>query len=138
MAEDDFDALIAQALEQLPEPFRSRLDTVAIVVDDEASSETLARMGVRGLFGLYEGVPRTVLGASGAPAANKITIFRRPIEAYYREPTARAQAVRDTLFHEIAHHFGISDARLREISAAARRRGAADGPSSGRSTRGGR
>jgi predicted Zn-dependent protease with MMP-like domain len=137
MAEDDFDVLIARALEQLPEPFRSRLDTVAIVVDDEASAETLERTEARGLFGLYEGVPRTAFGASGAPAASKITIFRRPLEAYYLEPTALARAVRDTLFHEIAHHFGISDARLREISAE-RRRGALGGPSSGRSARGGR
>jgi predicted Zn-dependent protease with MMP-like domain len=138
MAEDDFDALIARALDQLPEPFRSRLDTVAIVIDEEASAETLARMGVRGLFGLYEGVPRTAFGASGAPAASKITIFRRPIEARYTDPAARAAAVRDTVFHEIAHHFGISDARLREISAESRRRAVADGPSSGRSARDGR
>jgi hypothetical protein len=48
MAEDDFDALIATAPEQLPEPFRSRLGTVAIVVDDEASVETLERTGARG------------------------------------------------------------------------------------------
>jgi len=122
MAEPDFEALIEQALEQLPEPFRSRLDTVAIVIDDEASSETLARSGTRGLFGLYEGVPRTALGASAAPLASKITIFRRPIELYYPDPAARARAVRDTLFHEIAHHFGISDARLRELSAGSRRR----------------
>jgi|SRR3990172_12719910 len=138
MAQDEFDTLIAQALEELPEPFRSRLDSVAIVVDDEASAETLARTGARGLFGLYEGVPRTVLGAAGAPVASKITIFRRPLEAYYLDPASRAAAVRDTLFHEIAHHFGISDARLRELSAEGRRRGAADGPSSGRSARDGR
>ena len=138
MAEDDFDTLIAQALDQLPEPFRSRLDTVAIVVDDEASAETLARTGARGLYGLYEGVPRTALGASGATAASKITIFRRPIEAYSLDPASRAAAVRDTLFHEIAHHSGISDARLREISAEARRRAAAGDPSSGRSARDGR
>jgi predicted Zn-dependent protease with MMP-like domain len=117
----EFDALIAQALDQLPQPFRSRLDTVAIVVDDEASPETLARTGARGLFGLYEGIPRTVLGASGAPAASKITIFRRPLEAYYPDPISRAAAVRETLFHEIAHHFGISDARLRELTRASGR-----------------
>jgi predicted Zn-dependent protease with MMP-like domain len=134
----EFEALIDAALRDLPESFRSRIDTVAIVIDDEASAETLARMGVHGLFGLYEGVPRTAFGASGAPAASKITIFRRPIEARYPDPARRAAAVRDTLFHEIAHHFGISDARLREINAESRRRAAADGPSSGRSARDGR
>jgi predicted Zn-dependent protease with MMP-like domain len=123
MAEMDFEGLIEQALAELPAQFRSRLDTVAIVIDDEASPETLARTRARGLFGLYEGVPRTALGASGAAVASKITIFRRPLETYYPEPSARARAVRDTLFHEIAHHFGISDARLGELSAESRRRG---------------
>jgi predicted Zn-dependent protease with MMP-like domain len=113
----DFDTLIAQALAQLPEPFRSQLDTVAIVIDDEATPEMLRATGASGLFGLYQGVPRTVFGAANAAVASKITIFRRPIEAYYPDPAARAAAVRDTVFHEIAHHFGISDARLRELSA---------------------
>lgn len=123
MADMDFEGLIEQALSELPAQFRSRLDTVAIVIDDVASAEMLARTGTRGLFGLYEGVPRTALGASGAAVASKITIFRRPLEAYYPEPNARARAVRDTLFHEIAHHFGISDARLGELSAEARQGG---------------
>jgi len=122
MSEPDFDTLITQALEQLPEQFRARLDTVAIVVDEDASPETLARVGARGLFGLYEGVPRTLLGASAAPVASKITIFRRPLELHFRDPASRAGAVRDTLFHEIAHHFGISNARLSELSAQSRRR----------------
>jgi predicted Zn-dependent protease with MMP-like domain len=118
--DDDFETLIEQALEELPEPFRSRLDSVAIVIDDEASPEMLASTATRGLFGLYQGVPRTAFGASNAPLASKITIFRRPLEAYFPNPAARALAVRDTLFHEIAHHFGISDARLVELSRARR------------------
>ena len=122
MTEPEFYLLIARALEELPDEFRSRLETVAIVVVDDASPETLRRAGASGLFGLYEGVPRTVFGASGAPVASKITIFRRPIEAHFADPAARAQAVRETLFHEIAHHFGISDARLRELSAKSRAR----------------
>lgn len=121
-APNDFEALIEQALEQLPESFRERLDSVAIVIDDDASPEMLAATGARGLFGLYLGVPRTVLGAAGAPVPSKITIFRRPLEAAFADPGQRAMAVRDTVFHEIAHHFGISDERLRELSAERRRR----------------
>jgi predicted Zn-dependent protease with MMP-like domain len=111
----DFDALVRRALERIPEPFASRLESVAIVVDDEATAEQLASVGVRGLFGLYQGVPRTTYGADWAQVPSKITIFRRPIEAVYRDPRARAQAVEDTVFHEVAHHFGISDERLREL-----------------------
>ena len=116
-AQEEFDALVARALSRVPEPFASRLDTVAIVIDDYATPEELASVGARGLFGLYQGVPRTAWGADAAPVASKITIYRRPIELYYRDPAARARAVEETVFHEIAHHFGISDARLRELAA---------------------
>lgn len=111
----DFEALIEQALARLPEQYRSRLDTVAIVIDDEATPQMLSATGARGLFGLYQGVPRTAYGADAAPVASKITIFRRPLEAFYRDPAERARAVQDTLFHEIAHHFGISDERLSQL-----------------------
>lgn len=122
MERPDFDELVRRALERLPEPFASRLDSVAIVIDEEATAEQLAGTGAHGLFGLYQGVPRTAYGAQGAPVASKITLFRRPLERYHPEPEALARAVEDTLFHEIAHHFGISDARLHEL-----RRERADG-----------
>jgi predicted Zn-dependent protease with MMP-like domain len=119
---DEFEALIARALNQLPAEFAARLDSVAIVVDDDATPQQLAATGARGLFGIYEGVPRTTYGAANAPVASKITLFRRPLEAYHRDPEALARAVEETLFHEIAHHFGITDARLRELNRAARSR----------------
>jgi predicted Zn-dependent protease with MMP-like domain len=111
----DFDDLVTRALERLPEPFRSRLGSVAIVIDDEATPEQLASVNAAGLLGLYQGVPRTVYGAEGAPVASKITLFRRPLEMFHPNPESLARAVEDTLFHEIAHHFGISDARLHEL-----------------------
>jgi predicted Zn-dependent protease with MMP-like domain len=123
----DFDELVRRALAQIPEPFAARLDSVAIVIDDEATPEQLASVGAHGLFGLYQGVPRTTYGADWAQVPSKITIFRRPLERAYRNPTARARAVEETVFHEVAHHFGISDARLRELQrervAERRRRG---------------
>ena len=118
---DRFEALIERALEELPPEFRERLDTVAIVIDDEASPEMLRQTKAYGLFGVYQGIPRTAWGADQAPVPSKITIFRRPLEARNRDPDALARAVRDTLFHEIAHHFGISDARLDELSREASR-----------------
>jgi len=88
---------------------------VAIVIDEEASPEQLQSVGARALFGLYQGVPRTTYGADWAQVPSKITIFRRPIEAIYRDADARARAVEATVLHEVAHHFGISDERLREL-----------------------
>jgi len=119
--DEEFDELITRALARIPEPFASRLSSVAVVIDDEATPEQLASVGARGLFGLYQGVPRTTYGADWAQVPSKITIFRRPIEAYFRDPAARARAVEETVFHEVAHHFGISDARLRELQREHRR-----------------
>ena len=89
---------------------------MAIVVEDEPTREQLVSVRAPGLYGLYQGVPRTAWGASGAPVPSKITLFRGPLERMHRDPARLAAAVRETLFHEVAHHFGISDARLHELS----------------------
>lgn len=121
VGEADLEAMIEAALDRLPEMFRERLGSVAIVVEDEATPAQLAALQVPGLFGLYEGVPRTSWYADAAPVASKITIFRGPLLRTYRDPKALAAAVADTVHHEIAHHFGISDQRLRELREAAGR-----------------
>ena len=119
---DDFETMIESALALIPEPFAARLGSVAIVIDEVASAEQLASVRAHGLYGLYQGVPRTAYGAENAPVPSRITIFRRPLEAHYRDRAALARAVEDVVFHEIAHHFGISDERLRELQAERRRR----------------
>jgi predicted Zn-dependent protease with MMP-like domain len=111
----DLEQLVAEALDALPPEFRERLGSVAIVIEDEASPEELTSVGARGLFGLYVGVPRTAYGAENAMIPSKITIFRGPLTRAYRTPEALAAGVTDTVHHEIAHHFGISDARLHEL-----------------------
>jgi predicted Zn-dependent protease with MMP-like domain len=111
----DLEAFVIDALDNLPSPFRDQLGSVAIVIEDEASTEQLASVGASGLFGLYQGIPRTALSADGAPSPSKITIYRGPLMRAYRDPAALAAAVADTVYHEIAHHFGISDRRLQEL-----------------------
>jgi predicted Zn-dependent protease with MMP-like domain len=68
------------------------------------------------LLGLYTGVPRTAWGAGEAAVASKITIFRGPHLRQFRDPDALSRGVRETVHHEVAHHFGISDARLDELA----------------------
>jgi predicted Zn-dependent protease with MMP-like domain len=113
--------MIDSALAGIPEPFASRLGSVAVVVDDEATPEQLARVGAGSLFGLYEGVPRTAYRAEWAAVPSKITIFRGPLERAFGRGEHLARAVEDTVLHEVAHHFGISDARLRELKLEKRR-----------------
>jgi predicted Zn-dependent protease with MMP-like domain len=111
-----FDVTIQRVLDDLPPQFAERLGTVAIVVEDEASPEQLASVRAGGLFGLYQGIPRTRWGADNASVPSKITLFRGPLVRATRTPERLAAAIEETLHHEIAHHFGIDDARLRELA----------------------
>jgi predicted Zn-dependent protease with MMP-like domain len=76
-------------------------------------------VGAWGLFGLYQGVPRTSWGVDNVPIPSKITLFRGPLTRAHQDPAGLARAVEDTLLHEIAHHFGIDDERLRALKAEA-------------------
>ena len=75
-----------------------------------------------GLYGIYQGVPRSAWGADSAAVPSRITIFRGTIEQHHLTPEAIRAKVIETVHHEIAHHFGISDARLAELSRKARPR----------------
>lgn len=122
-SDDDIEGMVIDALEALPEPFRDQLGSVAIVIEDEATLGQLESVGARGLYGLYQGIPRTRLSADAAPSPSKITIFRGPLVRANTTPERLAAAVTDTVYHEIAHHFGISDARLHELQAERHGRG---------------
>ena len=111
----DIEDMVVDAIERLPAAFRDQLGSVAIVVEDEATPEQLASVGAHGLYGLYQGVPRTRYGAESAASPSKITIFRGPLVRSQRTREGLAAAVADVVYHEIAHHFGISDDRLREL-----------------------
>lgn len=121
-ASDPFEALVIAALDSLPDAFRERLGSVAIVIEDEPTPDQLASVGAPGLLGLYTGVPRTRYGAEDAAVASKIVIFRGPHLRQFRDLDALAGGVAETVRHEVAHHFGISDARLVELERERRRR----------------
>lgn len=113
--EERFDGAIERAIASLPPTFADRLSSVAIVIDDEPTPEQLVSVGAHGLFGLYQGVPRTTFGAESVPVPSKITIFRGPLVRAHGTGAALEAAVEETVLHEIAHHFGLSDARLLEL-----------------------
>ena len=106
----DFAALVQDALDSLPADLRGQMSNVEIVVEEEPPAG-------RPLLGLYQGVPLTRRGAYYAWAApDKITIYRGPLERLAAgDPERLRTEVRRVVLHEIAHHFGISDARLLEI-----------------------
>lgn len=114
-----FEQLVAEALDSLPPEIAARMENVEVVVERYPTRRQLAASGVpRGhtLFGLYEGVPHTARTASyGLVLPDKITIFQGPIEAYCRTGAQVREQVRQTVIHEVAHHFGISDEALRQM-----------------------
>lgn len=113
-----FDQLVRRAMRQLPRRFAERLANVAVVVADEATPAQKRSVGLGPedeLLGLYQGVPQTERGHYGMVLPDKITLFQRPIEETCRSEAEVLAQVRHTLIHELAHHFGIDDARLDEL-----------------------
>ncbi len=113
LRQDEFEKILKERLEQIPEKFRRMLDNVALVIEEEPTREQRKTAGLRRdetLFGLYEGIPRTkrTSGYSGV-LPDKITIFRRPILEEAKTPEDVKKIVRDTVWHEIAHHFGLGE-----------------------------
>jgi len=119
---EEFDALVAEAIDSLPPALRERIRNVAIVVENAPSAAQLRRNRVPPggtLLGLYEGIPLTQRTAHyGNVVPDKITLFQAPIEAAAGyDPERIRRQVRRTVVHELAHHFGIDDDRLEELGA---------------------
>jgi predicted Zn-dependent protease with MMP-like domain len=118
-----FDRLVAAAYERIPARFRRRLKNIAVMVEAEPTQAQLERSRVpQGgtLLGLYEGRPltaRSVFEPFAMP--DRIIVFQGPHERMARSPEHLAQLVEDTVWHEVAHYFGMNEAQVR---AAERRR----------------
>ena len=106
----DFEQLVSDALDALPDDIAAQMDNVAVTVEDEPPNG-------QPLLGLYQGVPLDHRGPYYAGALpDKITIYRGPLERLYgADPERLRTEIRRVVLHEIAHHFGISDERLVEI-----------------------
>jgi predicted Zn-dependent protease with MMP-like domain len=119
MDREKFQELVDKAVQNLPAKIFDHLDNVEVVVDDRTSPNQLRKYGLKPnqiLLGLYEGVPQTRRSSNyGMVLPDKITIFQQTIEAVCRSDEEVIAEVEKVVKHEIAHHFGISDARLREM-----------------------
>lgn len=103
-----FEAMVAEALDGLPDELGRLMSNVAVTVQHEG--------GRPGLLGLYHGIPLTRRSTSYAGVLpDRITIFRRAICAICTDESEVVGQVRRTVVHEVGHHFGIGDARLREL-----------------------
>ena len=118
---DTFEGLVAAAVHDLPEAFRDRIANLEFNVEDWAGGDDYARVGGgrgRTLLGVYRGVPLPRRGRGYHMALpDRIVIFQQPIQRLARNKTDLSERVRHVVRHEVAHYFGISDERLREIDA---------------------
>ncbi len=119
MDREGFKWLVARAVDSLPEEFGTKLENIDVVIEDWPTLAQLAKVGLRRsetLLGLYEGVPLTKRDRHyGLVPPDKITIFQKPIEAKCRHEVEIAAEIQRVVKHEIAHHFGMGDTRLRQI-----------------------
>ena len=118
MERERFEKLVAEALEQIPDEIGGRLDNVDIVVADWPTPEQLIGSGIdegEYLLGLYEGLPLTERYDYNMVLPDKITLFQHAIESICTTDEEVVHEIRDTVAHEVAHHFGIDDDRLHEM-----------------------
>ena len=140
----EFEEIVNEGIKAIPEKFLQKLKNVEIVIEDEPtlaqrkklhpvrSNLPKANAGLQAdrtsngvnlhsgwtLFGLYEGVPQLERGAGyNAVLPDKITIFQNPIEAAANSEQDIKEMVKNTVWHEIAHHFGMNEARVRQAEA---------------------
>jgi predicted Zn-dependent protease with MMP-like domain len=116
--DDEFDQLVSNALDSLPKKYTSRLTNVAIVYADEPTLQQRQQAQLRPdqtLLGLYEGVPLPARGGVTKLLPDKITLFKLPLAYSSPDHQALQANVRKTLWHEMAHYFGLDHKRIHEL-----------------------
>src|SRR4030042_6241414 len=115
MTEADFEKLVKEGLDALPQRIREKMDNVEIVVEKGSA---------RGPFlGLYQGVPKTTWGRGfGMRLPDKITIFQVPLERIARSKSELKEIVKNVVWHEVGHHFGLSEKKVRELEVKRRKK----------------
>jgi len=117
MDKDKFEKLVWEGIEAIPKRFLKKLNNVDVVIEDEPTKEQMRKLklgqGAK-LFGLYQGVPQTKRGYYSWVLPDKITIFKKPIEEVCFNDEEVRKKVKKTVWHEIAHHFGMDEQEVRK------------------------
>lgn len=117
MDREKFEELVRQGIEAIPKRFLEKMSNVDIIVDDEPTEEQMKKIKLRAnakLFGLYEGIPQTKRGLYAGVMPDKITIFQKTFEEMFSDEEAIKEQVKNTVWHEIAHHFGMDEEMVRK------------------------
>lgn len=124
ISDEEFDRLISQAIDELPQEYITNLNNVVITYADAPTVEQSKKQGIRSgqlLLGLYEGIPLTQRGAGyNLVIPDKITLFKKSILAMSHDEDSFYKQIKHTLWHEIAHFYGLNHARIKELEDRAR------------------
>jgi predicted Zn-dependent protease with MMP-like domain len=119
ISDEEFDLLITRAMDELPQQYITGLENVVIVQADEPTEDQIRKMKLNNhhvLLGLYEGIPLTQRGNGYSfVLPDKITLFKRPILAVVRNEMELFEQIKRTLWHEIAHYYGLDHDRMDEL-----------------------
>jgi len=118
LSQEEFEAVVDEALEELPADLADKIHNVDIFVEDYPSTEVQEEMGIsrRGLLGLYTGISQNHRGAFyGNVLPDRIYLYKKNLEAVTHSREELKDQIRRTVLHEIGHYFGIDDKRLREL-----------------------
>ena len=118
ISDEEFGKILDGAIKNVPSPYKERLDNIAFLVADEPDEEQRARLNLsygQSLFGLYEGVPLPQRGGLQKLLPDKITIFKIPLLAVSPNIDQLKENVGRTVWHEVAHYFGLDHNRIHEL-----------------------
>jgi predicted Zn-dependent protease with MMP-like domain len=119
VTKEEFTVLVEEALREIPRRFRKAMRNVAVVVEDEPSSDILDEMEIDEgdtLFGLYQGTPLTQRGwGYGNNLPDRISIYQKPIEEACEDEDEIRDCIAETVIHEFGHYFGMSEEEIEEI-----------------------
>lgn len=114
-----FERLVAEALEDIPEPFRSSMRNVAVIVEEYPDPQLLASLGLsrrEDLLGFYDGIPLTARGEGyNLVPPDRIILYRKPILAICSTAGEIREQVRKTVLHEVGHHYGMTEEDLHRL-----------------------
>lgn len=114
----DFEEIVAEAVANVPEPYKSRLENIAFIAEDEVSAKKAQqlKLGPNGLlFGLYEGLPPVARNTATKLLPDKITIYKGPHELVSQSLEDFKHRVGHTVWHEVGHYFGLNEQQIRSL-----------------------
>jgi len=118
ITDDQFGGFVEEGIVAIPPLYQKHLQNVAFLVEDNPTPEQRQKLGLacnQTLFGLYEGVPLPQRGGTTKLLPDKITIFKNPILSYSSSPRAVKEQVRHTIWHEVAHYYGLDHSMIHKL-----------------------